>query len=74
MIEVKATPCVELGMKECQRCRRFTSNDGPSYKCKDGTDGVICWRCQHVLITERIQCYATNLVIRWRLNNNLPIE
>lgn len=71
---ISVTPCREArGANKCPRCLRWTKNDGPTHPCADGTDGVVCWRCQLVLVEEHPDHEVTKKVIGWREQQNLPV-
>ena len=69
---VTVTPCREIsGMNKCPRCLRWTKNDGPTHLCADGTEGVICWRCQLVLVEDHPAHEVTKKVMLWRESQGL---
>jgi hypothetical protein len=69
---VIAHPAKETGAVKCPRCLRFTKNDGPEVACSDGERGIVCWRCQHVLVVDHPHDAATELVREWRESAGLP--
>ena len=64
-------------MNKCPRCLRWTREDGPEWPCTDGSRGevagMICWRCQQVLVLDYPDNPATATVIEWRTAHFLPV-
>lgn len=61
-----------LGWRECPRCWRWTPNDGPEYG-EGKRAGIICWRCQDVLVHDHPDHPVTRLVVAWREERGLPV-